>query len=245
MRRLPKTQKKLPMSKKDEPDFYALNKSRPLPSLEDAPIPLVNTNSGGTMGGSSQHHDSDSAKFSNQQQQQTNLSTVRSPMDFQTSAVSAVPQMVQRYTGGDLYSPSQFHGLVHSGMGQLQMQPLMVSATPGVISAPVVQGTNIGYGNPHLQAVTLRQQPGHVSMMPPLMQQNQGVDAGYLVGGLNSSPMGGAVASKYYQSYPMSNIGLLPSQGYEGQVMTMPQVPEHMMMRNQLQHQQRVFIGIE
>jgi len=39
MRRLPKTHKKLPMSKKDEPDFYALDKAKPLPALEDAPIP--------------------------------------------------------------------------------------------------------------------------------------------------------------------------------------------------------------
>jgi hypothetical protein len=39
MRRLPKTHKKLPMTKKDEPDFYALDKTNPLPALEDAPIP--------------------------------------------------------------------------------------------------------------------------------------------------------------------------------------------------------------
>lgn len=39
MRRLPKTHKKLPMKKKDEPDFYALDKSNPLPAVEDAPIP--------------------------------------------------------------------------------------------------------------------------------------------------------------------------------------------------------------
>jgi hypothetical protein len=39
MRRLPKTHKKRPMSKKDEPDFKALNKATPLPALEDAPIP--------------------------------------------------------------------------------------------------------------------------------------------------------------------------------------------------------------
>jgi hypothetical protein len=39
MRRLPKTHKKLPMRKKDEPDFYKLDKSSPLPALEDAPIP--------------------------------------------------------------------------------------------------------------------------------------------------------------------------------------------------------------
>lgn len=39
MRRLPKTHKKLPMRKKDEPDFYKLDKSSVLPALEDAPIP--------------------------------------------------------------------------------------------------------------------------------------------------------------------------------------------------------------
>jgi hypothetical protein len=39
MRRLPKTHKKLPMKKKDEPDFYALDKTSPLPQIEDAPIP--------------------------------------------------------------------------------------------------------------------------------------------------------------------------------------------------------------
>ena len=39
MRRLPKTSKKLPMSKKDEPDFYALDKKHSLPPVEAAPIP--------------------------------------------------------------------------------------------------------------------------------------------------------------------------------------------------------------
>ena len=39
MRRLPKTHKKLPMRKQDEPDFYMLDKTNPLPAIEDAPIP--------------------------------------------------------------------------------------------------------------------------------------------------------------------------------------------------------------
>lgn len=39
MRRLPKTHKKLPMKKSDEPDFYRLDKTNPLPSIDDAPIP--------------------------------------------------------------------------------------------------------------------------------------------------------------------------------------------------------------
>ena len=39
MRRLPKTHKKLPMRKKDEPDFYKLDKTSVLPALEDAPVP--------------------------------------------------------------------------------------------------------------------------------------------------------------------------------------------------------------
>ena len=39
MRRLPKTHKKLPMKKEDEPDFYKLDKSNPLPTLEEAPLP--------------------------------------------------------------------------------------------------------------------------------------------------------------------------------------------------------------
>jgi len=39
MRRLPKTHKKLPMKKDDEPDFYAMDKENPLPSVEDAPLP--------------------------------------------------------------------------------------------------------------------------------------------------------------------------------------------------------------
>ena len=37
MRRLPKTHKKLPMNKDDEPDFYKLDKKNPLPALQDAP----------------------------------------------------------------------------------------------------------------------------------------------------------------------------------------------------------------
>ena len=39
MRRLPKTHKKLPMKKGDEPDFYKMDQRCPLPALEDAPIP--------------------------------------------------------------------------------------------------------------------------------------------------------------------------------------------------------------
>lgn len=39
MRRLPKTHKKLPMKKDDEPDFYAMDKANPLPTLEEAPLP--------------------------------------------------------------------------------------------------------------------------------------------------------------------------------------------------------------
>jgi hypothetical protein len=36
MRRLPKTHKKLPMKKQDEPDFYKLDKSSPLPELDES-----------------------------------------------------------------------------------------------------------------------------------------------------------------------------------------------------------------
>ena len=39
MRRLPKTHKKLPMKKKDEPNFYKLDQSHPLPALHEAPVP--------------------------------------------------------------------------------------------------------------------------------------------------------------------------------------------------------------
>jgi hypothetical protein len=39
MRRLPKTHKKLPMKKKDEPDFYKLDTSNPLPQIHEAPVP--------------------------------------------------------------------------------------------------------------------------------------------------------------------------------------------------------------
>lgn len=39
MRRLPKTHKKLPMKKQDEPDFYKLDSSNPLPQIHEAPVP--------------------------------------------------------------------------------------------------------------------------------------------------------------------------------------------------------------
>jgi hypothetical protein len=244
MRRLPKTHKKLPMRKKDEPDFYALNKTNPLPSLEDAPIPLVNTNSGGTMGGSGQYLDSNSAQHISKEQHHLHGSLLRAPGGFQSASVLAAPQMVQKFVGDDIYSSSQGHGVLHSGIGQLQMQPMMVSAAPqGVISTPVVQGTNIVYGNPHFRAVALRQQPGSLAMAPTLMHQNPGVDTGYLVGGLESSPMGGG---NYYQTYPASTMALIPSQGYEGSfgtnsMMMQQHIPDPMMMLQQ----QRAFIGIE
>lgn len=41
MRRLPKTEKKMPMHKNSEPDFYALDKKNPLPPLEDHPRPYA------------------------------------------------------------------------------------------------------------------------------------------------------------------------------------------------------------
>lgn len=40
MRRLPRTHKKLAMSKEEEPDFYELEKCSPLPSLEEAAVQL-------------------------------------------------------------------------------------------------------------------------------------------------------------------------------------------------------------
>ena len=43
MRRLPKTHKKLPMKKHDEPDFYKLDKTSPLPNLEE-PANRLNAN---------------------------------------------------------------------------------------------------------------------------------------------------------------------------------------------------------
>mmetsp|Transcript_34877 Transcript_34877/g.49496 ORF Transcript_34877/g.49496 Transcript_34877/m.49496 type:complete len:370 (-) Transcript_34877:2-1111(-) len=40
MRRLPKTHKKLPMKKQDEPDFYKLDKASPLPDLDESATQL-------------------------------------------------------------------------------------------------------------------------------------------------------------------------------------------------------------
>jgi len=51
MRRLPKTHKKLPMKKQDEPDFYRLDQTNPLPALDDAPIPGAIVASTAAMGG--------------------------------------------------------------------------------------------------------------------------------------------------------------------------------------------------
>ena len=58
MRRLPKTHKKLPMQKQDEPDFYQLDLTNPLPALEDAPIPGGLVSSSALNGGvSDKRHD--------------------------------------------------------------------------------------------------------------------------------------------------------------------------------------------
>ena len=56
MRRLPKTHKKLPMKKEDEPDFYKLDKQNPLPPLEEQPMLSAKMTSGmqgGMQGGMS------------------------------------------------------------------------------------------------------------------------------------------------------------------------------------------------
>lgn len=52
MRRLPKTHKKLPMNKDDEPDFYKMDKKNPLPPMEDmaSAIPLGPSMTGGNNG---------------------------------------------------------------------------------------------------------------------------------------------------------------------------------------------------
>lgn len=233
MRRLPKMQKKLPMSKKNEPDFYSMNKTKPLPSLEDAPIPMVNTNTGGIMGGSGQYRDSNSAQCS-KQQQRINTSTVRSPADLQTSAVSTGSQMVQRYAE-DLYSPSQIHGAVHLGTGQLHMQPMMVPAAPGVISTPVVQGSSVLYGNPYLRALTLHCQQNQFPMAPALMHNYQGVDSGFVGGVFESSLMGESQTGNLYQAEGAFATCPMTMQQY---------MPEYIMMCNHLQ-QQKAYIGIE
>mmetsp|Transcript_41095 Transcript_41095/g.99050 ORF Transcript_41095/g.99050 Transcript_41095/m.99050 type:complete len:206 (-) Transcript_41095:140-757(-) len=41
MRRLPKTHKKLPMKKEDEPDFYNREKISPLPGLDESSLPVT------------------------------------------------------------------------------------------------------------------------------------------------------------------------------------------------------------
>lgn len=57
MRRLPKTHKKLPMKKDDEPDFYALDKANPLPSLEESsPCPGLPLNQSRTQQLGMGHH---------------------------------------------------------------------------------------------------------------------------------------------------------------------------------------------
>jgi hypothetical protein len=56
MRRLPKTHKKLPMKKEDEPDFYKLDKENPLPPLEEIPLSTqkMRANNGPGLGGAAQ-----------------------------------------------------------------------------------------------------------------------------------------------------------------------------------------------
>ena len=58
MRRLPKTHKKLPMKKQDEPDFYKLDKTSPLPELEESQalnpnVLVLRRNPGGACSGGS------------------------------------------------------------------------------------------------------------------------------------------------------------------------------------------------
>jgi len=53
MRRLPKTHKKLPMKKGEEPDFYKMDKEKPLPNIEDAPVPMITGGSASAAGDSS------------------------------------------------------------------------------------------------------------------------------------------------------------------------------------------------
>lgn len=63
MRRLPKTHKKLPMKKEDEPNFYSMDKAHPLPTLEESPLPhstivpqIPRQGGLGGMGGMQQMH---------------------------------------------------------------------------------------------------------------------------------------------------------------------------------------------
>ena len=54
MRRLPKTHKKLPMKKEDEPDFFELDKRSPLPPLGETKIPNTAPVGQGLLGASNQ-----------------------------------------------------------------------------------------------------------------------------------------------------------------------------------------------
>ena len=51
MRRLPKTHKKLPMKKEDEPDFYKMDKENHLPPLEEQPLLTHKMSASGMHGG--------------------------------------------------------------------------------------------------------------------------------------------------------------------------------------------------
>jgi hypothetical protein len=112
MRRLPKTHKKLPMKKGDEPDFYSLDKANPLPALEDAPIPGLPH----SMAMRQQQQQLQQQQQQQQVQQQSNFLQQKTPVQMtqktmHQSMMESQPQ----------YNIASSHGL--EGMSPLRMMP--------------------------------------------------------------------------------------------------------------------------
>jgi hypothetical protein len=109
MRRLPKTHKKLPMKKGDEPDFCTLDKSNPLPALEDAPFPGAADN-GTSMQG--------------QQQQLANPHSRHQGPPVPHSGIVTPPRPLDN----GMSQPRGLHGTPHQGYSNVYLHPEMLSS---------------------------------------------------------------------------------------------------------------------
>ena len=251
MRRLPKTHKKLPMSKKDEPDFYALDKSNPLPALEDAPIPGLSPSvmmqpqnhqqapqsnmPGSTARGMQQLQQSESPAMLTYQSQ-LGPQVVTPPNGRVGMAQQPQQQYMQpmngmmpaaRYMGydaqGDYYDPTMMATPMMGGGMPMNGMMMQPMGTPMAAQAPLA-----AYGAYPAQPAAMRQamRPGMQAMRPmdPMMQAG-------------ATPM---METSMYDPSGYNNY--YGGQGYDPRMMSAQQ-PEDMMRRPMQQQQRRQFVG--
>lgn len=196
MRRLPKLHKKLPMKKGEEPDFYKMDKSTPLPPLDDSQIAAGS----GVSQGMGKQQPPMQGDLPLQLADQRIVTPPRPPqMQMAMSSPAPMAPMIQQPRGGpaamhghpgryppqNIYSAPQPEG--HGGYDEYDMIPLPLQMGSQPPRAPMghhpmashpgakLRGGGGGYGRP---MHTTHPHMLHLPPAPPApaMRQSQGMD---------------------------------------------------------------------